>query len=179
METATVAGEAQPEPWLRGTFREIPAVPRALLHALQLTREDAARWCAGLTREELNERPFGLPSVAFHIRHIAGSLDRLLTYAEGRPLGEDQSAALAAEQQPSGTGAEALLAGLASSLDAAWLRIRTLANGDLEQARFVGRRRLPTTLGGLLIHLAEHTQRHSGQVVVTARLLLARREATS
>jgi len=76
------------EPWLRGTESEMPAVARAVLHALQLAEEDFARWCGGLSDEEMNARPAGLASVAFHIRHVARSVDRLLTYAEGRSLNE-------------------------------------------------------------------------------------------
>ena len=72
----------QPEPWLRGTLTDVPAVHRAVLHALELAHEDLNRWCGGLTDEQLNAQHFGLAPVAFHIRHIAGSIDRLLTYAE-------------------------------------------------------------------------------------------------
>ena len=74
------------EPWLRGTLQEIPAVQRAVVHALQLAGEDLQRWCGGLSDEQINARPGGLPPVAFHLRHIARSLDRLLTYAEGKDL---------------------------------------------------------------------------------------------
>src|SRR5580700_9602016 len=83
-----------PEPWLRGTGTELHAVPRAVVHALELAGDDLARWCDGLTEEELNARPAGLAPVAFHLRHIARSIDRLLTYAEGRALEERQLAAL-------------------------------------------------------------------------------------
>jgi hypothetical protein len=69
-----------PEPWLRGTLTEVPAVQRAVLHALELAEEDLKRWCGGLTEEEINFRPSGVPPVAFHLRHVARSLDRLLTY---------------------------------------------------------------------------------------------------
>src|SRR5512141_1597919 len=86
-----------PEPWLRGTLTDVPAVVRAVLHALELVREDAARFCGGLTDAEMNARPFGLAPVAFHLRHIARSVDRLLTYAESRTLSEEQMAALRSE----------------------------------------------------------------------------------
>ena len=83
-----------PEPWLRGTLTETPAVHRAVLHALELAKEDIARWCADLTDEQLNARPAGIAPVAFHLRHIARSVDRLLSYAEGRRLSSAQIAAL-------------------------------------------------------------------------------------
>src|SRR5271156_4138879 len=93
----------EPEPWLRGTLAEVPAVARGVLHALELAREDVARWCETLPFDELEARPFGLPAVAFHLRHIARSLDRLLAYAEGRELSAKQLAALRAEMQPAET----------------------------------------------------------------------------
>src|SRR5262249_8376339 len=87
----------EPEPWLRGTLTNVPPVQRAVLHALELAREDLRRWCATLNDEQLNARPLGLAPIAFHIRHIARSIDRLLTYAEGKPLSEAQLAALRTE----------------------------------------------------------------------------------
>ncbi|HEY8669700.1 MAG TPA: DinB family protein, partial [Terriglobales bacterium] len=73
-----------PEPWLRGTLTDVPPVQRAVLHALEMAKEDLDRWCGELTAEEFNARPAAVAPVAFHIRHIARSLDRLLTYAEGK-----------------------------------------------------------------------------------------------
>ncbi len=84
----------QPEPWLRGALTNISPVPRAVLHALELAKEDLTRWCGHLSGEELNARPAGIAPIAFHIRHIARSVDRLLTYAEGKSLNDEQLAAL-------------------------------------------------------------------------------------
>src|SRR5580692_7275454 len=89
-----------PEPWLRGTLTDVNAVPRAVLHALELAREDLAKWCAPLTDTEFNAQPLGLPSIAFQLRHIARSIDRLLTYAEGNALSAEQLDALRQESQP-------------------------------------------------------------------------------
>ena len=173
------AGKPLPEPWLRGTLTEVQAVVRGVLHALQLAEEDARRWGAALTPEEVHARPAGLPSVAFQLQHIAGSLDRLLTYAEGGMLSAEQLAALGSEQDAAHS-TEALLQAFEAALQRAALRVRALAAEDYEAVRFVGRQRLPTTLGGLLVHLADHTQRHCGQLVTTAKVLLAARgEATS
>src|ERR1700740_874601 len=96
------------EPWLRGTLTEVPAVGRGVLHALELALEDAKKWCAGLSNAQMHARPAGLPSVAFQLRHIAGSLDRLLTYAEGRTLSGEQVQILKAEANPEGTTKELL-----------------------------------------------------------------------
>jgi uncharacterized damage-inducible protein DinB len=173
-ETATKAPRA-PEPWLRGTLSDLPAVVRAVVHALELAREDAERWCGSLTGLEVNLEPAGLPSVAFQLRHIAGSVDRLLTYAEGRELNEEQLAELKRETGPAGALPRTLLGEFADSLERAAARLRAFAGADLETPRFVGRKRLPTTIGGLLVHVAEHTQRHVGQMVTTVKVLKASR----
>ena len=174
MTAQDAPGQRLPEPWLRGTFGEVPAVQRAVIHALELAREDLWRWCAELREEEVNAQPAGLPPVAFHLRHIARSLDRLLTYAEGRQLQPQQLAELAAEHA-SGATIQQLLTELSSALDKSAKRIRGFDATGLEESRTVGRKQLPTTLGGLLVHVADHTQRHTGQAISTVKLLLAQR----
>lgn len=171
MTTATLP---QSEPWLRGTHSELPAVIRAILHAFELAQEDIHHWTADLSDTDLHAAPFGLTPIAFHLRHIPRSLDRLLTYAEGNQLSADQVAAMKRE---SGSGAtrEELFAELDSGLADASRRVRAFAGTNLDQARGVGKRQLPTSIGGLLVHLADHTQRHAGQIVTTAKLLKAMR----
>ncbi|MGB2591535.1 MAG: DinB family protein [Candidatus Acidiferrum sp.] len=161
-----------PEPWLRGTLVDVPAVGRAVLHALELASEDLNRWCGHLSDEQMNRRPAQIAPVAFHLRHIARSLDRLLTYAEGGALNEEQLTALKLELDPPSTRDE-LFAELSSALSSSAVRIRKLAFSDLEAIRIVGKRNLPTTLGGLLVHIADHTQRHVGQAITTAKIMLA------
>lgn len=161
-----------PEPWLRGTLTEVPAVGRGVLHALELALEDAKKWCGDLSDREIHVRPAGLPSVAFQLRHIAGSLDRLLTYAEGRALSEKQLQALKAEATPEGTTKE-LLVELEAAILRGSLRVCALASENPSLPRTVGSKRLPTTLGGLLVHIADHTQRHVGQTITTAKLVSA------
>lgn len=161
-----------PEPWLRGTLTEVPAVARGVLHALELAREDAIKWCTGLSEAQFHVRPAGLPSVAFQLRHIAGSLDRLLTYAEGHSLSSKQLEALQAEASQDGP-VKKVLAELEESISHGSLRIRALASEDPALSRFVGAKRLPSTLGGLLVHIADHTQRHVGQAITTAKLVSA------
>ena len=160
-----------PEPWLRGTLTDIDPIRRQILHALELSAEDAARWLDPLTDAQLLARPSGLAPVAFHLRHIARSLDRLLTYAEGHQLSSDQLAALKTELTE-GTAAEAraeFLAALATSAT----RIRAIHPDRFADPVGVGRQQLPTTVGSLLVHCADHTQRHTGQFVSTAKLLAA------
>jgi len=161
----------QPEPWLRSTHTDIGAVPRAVIHALELAHEDLTTWCGVLTDEELRATPSGLPSVAFQLRHIAGSLDRLLTYAEGAQLTAAQLEALKEEGAP--VPRPQLLEELSFALTDGVTRVRNLGTNPalLEQSRTVGRKNLPSTVGGLLVHVADHTQRHVGQVITTAKLL--------
>ena len=160
----------QPEPWLRGDLREVPAVQRAVLHALALAAEDIEKWCGDLTEEQLNARPAGVAPVAFHLRHIARSLDRLLTYAEGRSLSEEQLNALRAELAPDAKR-EALFAEFSVTLAKSAARVRALDASRLEESRMVGKQQLPSTLGGLLVHVADHTQRHVGQAITTAKIV--------
>ena len=162
------------EPWLRGTHTDVPAAGRAVLHALELAWEDIGKWTEGLTDIEAHARPLGLPSIAFHLRHIARSVDRILTYAEGDQLTPQQLAALKGEQTGAETPAE-LLAEVERSFASAAVRIRSLAGQDLDVFRGVGRKQLPTSAGGALVHVADHTQRHTGQIVTTSRVLTALR----
>jgi uncharacterized damage-inducible protein DinB len=158
------------EPWLRGTQADVPAVARAVLHALQLAEEDLGKWCGKLSDAEMNARPAGAPPVAFHIRHLARSLDRLLTYAEGRSLTEEQISRLQTELDPGATRGD-LFAELNAALVDGAARVRALAGTNLEEPRTVGKERLPTTVGGLLVHVADHTQRHVGQAITIATLV--------
>jgi uncharacterized damage-inducible protein DinB len=162
------------EPWLRGTLRDVPAVPRAVLHALELAREDLWKWCYSLSNAQLNERPGGTASVAFHLRHISRSLDRLLSYAEGKQqLSPEQLEALESEADIDASH-EKVFAELDAALLRSEERVRELPTGDLEVPRAVGKKKAPSTLGGLLVHVAEHTQRHVGQAITTARIVAAR-----
>lgn len=162
---------SQIEPWLRGTLTDVDPIRRAVLHALELAAEDAARWTAGLTEEQLFARPAGIAPIAFHLRHIARSLDRLLTYAEGEQLNEAQLQALKTEMDPD--SAEKVRAEFSGGLARATDLIRAISPEDFAKPRGVGRKQLPTTVGGLLVHCADHTQRHIGQIVTTAKILLA------
>jgi uncharacterized damage-inducible protein DinB len=145
-------------------------VLRAVLHAFELAQEDVHKWTADLSEAELHASPSGLTPIAFHLRHIPGTLDRLLTYAEGHQLSPEQIAAMKTESEP-GPTREELFAAFNRGLAAAASRVRAFAAADLDQPRSVGRKQLPTTVGGLLVHLADHTQRHTGQIITTARLL--------
>lgn len=145
-------------------------VQRAVLHALELAKEDIERWCANLSDEQLNARPYGLAPVAFHLRHIARSLDRLLTYAEGRELSDEQLAALRTELDRGATRDE-LFREMSGGLENSARRVRAFDPAIFQEQRFVGKRKLPTTVAGLLVHVADHTQRHVGQAITTAKIV--------
>jgi uncharacterized damage-inducible protein DinB len=162
------------EPWLRGTYAEVPAVSRAVLHALDLALDDLTKWTEGLTDAEVHAEPLGLTPVAFHLRHIARSADRLLSYAEGNGLSAEQLTLLKSESEGDEPLA-ALLAEVEASFSNAAERVRVLATANFDTLRGIGRKQLPTSIGGALIHVADHTQRHTGQVVTTAKVLRALR----
>lgn len=163
------------EPWLSGTYTEVPAASRAVLHALDLASDDLTKWTEGLSDAEVHAQPLGLNSVSYHLKHIARSVDRILTYAEGGQISAQQLEGLKAENTGSETLAE-MLAEVEVAFTQAAERIRVLSATELETPRGVGRQQLPTSVGGALVHVADHTQRHVGQVVTTAKVMKALRQ---
>lgn len=161
------------EPWMRGTHRDLDPLKRAVVHALELAEEDVERWCGELAEEAIFARPAGLPPVAFHLRHGVRSLDRLLTYAEGRALDERQLALLGSEMAPG--AAAGVLREFREGIATAKVRVCAIEACSYGESRGIGRRRLPTTVAGLLIHCAEHTSRHVGQAVTTVKVSAASR----
>jgi len=143
--------ENLPEAWLRGPIPGVDTLLAPLLHSFQMAREDLAQWTDGLTSRQIWATPNGFGSVGFHLRHIAASTDRLMTYVQGKPLSETQMAALNA------------------AFDNAEAVVRSLDPAQLAEPRAVGRKQLPTTVIGLLFHIAEHTQRHTGQAISAAK----------
>src|SRR3954469_7569819 len=135
--------EQKTEPWLRGSHTDVDAVRRGVIHALELAAEDISVWCKGLSDEELKSRQFGLASVGFHLRHIARSLDRLLTYAESLPLSERQLKLLRSEMDDP-RGREATLMEFAEGIEVAVTRVLAISPGAYGDARVVGRKKLPT-----------------------------------
>lgn len=166
--------KAAVEPWMRGTHGDMPSVLRAVIHALELAHEDVERWCTHLTDEEWNLRVHEMAPAAFHVRHIARSIDRLLTYAEGNQLSAGQLELMKSELEQQAKSNE-ILYEFQIALTGAEKRIRAFADVDLEAPRTLGRKALPTSVGGLLVHVADHTSRHVGQLVMTAKLAIASR----
>lgn len=164
-----------PEPWLRGPVPGIPALLQPVAHALQMSMEDCGKAAADLDTQDLWREPGGAASVGFHLRHLAGSTDRLFTYARGDALTAAQKAALLAERAPGETPPSAtdLLDAWRTTVDRALAQLATTAEDTLLDARGVGRAQLPSTVLGLLFHAAEHASRHTGQVVTTAKVVRA------
>ena len=161
------------EAWLRGPVDGVPALLQPVAHALIQARDEVEALAAELPSERLWDRPGDVASAGFHLQHLSGVLDRLLTYARGHTLTESQLAALAAEGVPDPALTPSLLAGaFRQQVEAALSQLRDTDPGSLVEVRAVGRARVPSTHVGLLVHAAEHTTRHVGQLLVTVRVLL-------
>jgi hypothetical protein len=159
-----------PEPWLRGPVPDLHPALGAVVHSFQQAREDLARFTDGLTYAQIWQGPHGLAPVGFQLRHIAGSVERLTTYLAGGQLNDAQLAAMRSELEPSGNLAE-LLAAVDRAFTESEPIVRAIDPATFADARGIGRKQLPTTVAGLVIHIAEHTQRHVGAAIVTAKLV--------
>ena len=163
----------QPEPWLRGPVAGIPALLQPAAHAFIMAREDATAAASALDVAELWTRPGGAGSVGFHLMHLSGATDRLLTYARGEGLSDDQRRALSAEEDrgDSRPPLDRLLADWHVTVDRALAQLAATPESALLDPRFVGRMQLPSNVLGLLFHAAEHASRHTGQLVTTAKIV--------
>ena len=162
----------QPEVWLRGPLPDYLDELQPVAHSLLQVREEIAD-VAALPPEDLWARPGGAASIGFHLRHLTGSLDRLLTYARGDNLNAAQRAALSEEGRDGRPEerAETLVQAAHGAIDRALAHVRTTPLCTLDEARRVGHAGLPSTVLGLLFHAAEHAQRHSAQIITTAKIL--------
>ena len=163
----------QPEAWLRGPVEGFEPLLMPAVHALMQAREDIEGLAASVPAEHVWQRPGGAASIGFHVRHLAGALGRLLTYARGERLSDAQKTAARSEGEP-GRPAQSLgeVAECAySSIERALDQLRATSREDLLVPRKVGRAGLPSTTLGLIFHAAEHCTRHAGQAISTAKIL--------
>ncbi len=162
-----------PEHWLRGPVAGVPALLQPVAQALLQSRDEIANAAEGLTPAQLWARPGGAASAGFHLKHLAGSLDRLLTYARGEGLSDDQRNYLASEGEPGDPPADAstLVAHATDAVTRALEQVRATPEHSLLHPRSVGRQGLPSNVLGLLFHAAEHTTRHTGQFVTTTMVV--------
>ena len=163
-----------PEVWLRGPLPEVPAYLQPVAHALLQAKEEVTEMMAGFPEQLLWIQPEGLASVGFHLQHLTGVLDRLFTYAKGEQLTEEQLQALRAEgvSMPAITTAQ-LIQRFHAQIDQSISQLRQTPESVLTSFRGVGRKQLPSTVLGLLMHAAEHTMRHAGQLLVTIKFVQA------
>lgn len=161
----------QPEPWLRGSIEGVHPLAMPVFFSFAQVREDLAFHTAGLSREQVWRNLAGV-SLGFHLKHIAGSVDRLTTYITGCQLNETQLRALKSEHEPD-ADLDELLGLITDSLASSEAVLRGIDPEEIYDVRTVGRRNLPSTVLGLLVHLSEHTQRHLGQAIILAKLLRA------
>jgi uncharacterized damage-inducible protein DinB len=171
--TSDVPRRSDPEPWLRGPLPGIPPLLQPAAHALVMAREDVDAALTGLTADQVWLEPGGIASLGFHVAHLAGSTDRLLTYARGESLTEAQRAALARERTLTEhrPAPQSLLMAWHEVVAAALRQLSLTPEATLLQPRLVGRARLPSSVLGLLFHAAEHASRHTGQIVTTSKLV--------
>jgi uncharacterized damage-inducible protein DinB len=165
---------ANTEWWQRGPVEGVPALLQPVAHILLQVRESVNELTANLTESEWNTRPANVASSAFHVRHITGVIDRLFTYARGDGLSPEQFAAIRSEgDHLSAADVAAVLDALSARVGSALAELRTIDPSTLGDFRAVGRAKLPSTVIGCLVHGAEHSMRHVGQLSVTTRIVRA------
>ncbi|WP_353195461.1 DinB family protein [Parapedobacter defluvii] len=167
-----MAEERQLEVWMRGPISGVPALLQPVAHALLQVKEEVAVYMEDFDNRYLWQRPGGRAAVGFHLQHMDGVIERMFTYANNQALSEAQFARLRAEgmEMPEISGAGLVIA-LQERVDWAIGQLKQTDENQLTHPRYLGRKRIPTTLIGLLFHAAEHTQRHLGQLFVTLKLV--------
>jgi uncharacterized damage-inducible protein DinB len=160
------------EVWMRGPIEGVPALLQPVAHALLQVEEDVLKYTAQLSSGQLWTKPGGNASIGFHLQHIRGVIDRMFTYAENKSLSDEQFDDLHKEGiENSDVSVTALVENLHRQIQQSVQKLALIDPETLTEVRFLGRKRIPTTLIGLLFHAAEHAQRHVGQLLVTARCI--------
>lgn len=162
-------------PWLRGPVPDVIPMLQPVAHSLIDCREDVETRLIGVSVERIWTKPGDAASIGFHVRHAIGSIDRLFTYARGQELSAEQLNSLKNEGVR-GTGgpetAEELIGAFQQAIERAMQQVRATEDADLLTFRAVGRGKLPSTVIGILVHAAEHTQRHIGQMSTTLKIVV-------
>ena len=167
-----MAAEQQAEFWLSGPIPGILPVLQPVAHAILQARREVQVAIREFPEHLLFEQPSGVASVAFHLQHIAGVAERLFTYARGEELSPEQLNSLQNEGKKDDKILLAELLGrLEEQVDKAIAQLKAIKEESVFEERLVGRKRIPSNVLGLLFHAAEHIQRHTGQLLVTARVL--------
>jgi uncharacterized damage-inducible protein DinB len=163
------------EYWLRGPVVGVSALLQPVAHTLLQARDEVTSAMQNFPDKKLWGKPAGLASVGFHLQHLRGVLDRLFTYAKSESLTQQQLEALANEGKPypGNMTVQELLAAFHLQVEISLEQLKHTDETTLATARGVGRVKLPSTVLGLLFHAAEHTMRHTGQLMVTASVIVA------
>ena len=163
------------EVWQRGPLKEIPALLQPIAHALLQAEEELEEMMNNFSDELLWQRPANVASPGFHLQHLSGVLDRVFTYARNEPLTDFQLKQLhdedVAPQQ--NVSVKSLLERFKRQIKSSIIQLQNTEENTLKEFRGVGRKQLPSTVIGLLVHAAEHTMRHVGQLSVTVKILKA------
>ncbi|MEB2775210.1 DinB family protein [Algoriphagus sp. D3-2-R+10] len=167
--------KSQPEVWLRGPIPGYPPKLQPVVHAILQAQEDIHKLMRDFPTDLLWERPAGMASPGFHLQHISGVIDRMITYAKAETLDQLQFEYLKKEGLANTSlTTEILVANLDNQISEFLDFLYAIDVNTLQDFRGVGRAQLPSTVGGLLFHAAEHCQRHFGQLLVTVKILIAR-----
>ena len=160
------------EAWLKGPIEGVPSLLQPVAHALTQANAEIHAMMEKLPAGKLWDQPAGVASPGFHLQHIPGVLDRLFSYSQGLPVSNTQLKYLSEEGlENRGITKEVLLEKLTAQINLAIGHLKTLDPATLTESRMVGRKKLPSTVMGLLFHAAEHTMRHTGQLLVTVKVL--------
>ncbi len=176
IDSRKMSTNKQPEPWLRGPLPGISPLVANLFYSFEQAREELGEVLNGLSLEEIWTRPHDLAPVGFHVRHMGGATERLGSYLKGDGLTAEQLADLKREGEAGATGAE-LIEELRKRQKDLERYVSAMKPGEFEEPREVGRAKLPSTAIGLIVHIAEHSQRHLGQAITTAKLVTRMRES--
>ena len=155
------------EKWQTGPVPGFDPMLMPVVHSLLQVKAEIDDLLTRVTEEHVWARPGGAASIGFHLLHIGGSSARLLTYARGERLSPEQLADARSEATLT-LPKENLAARVHAALDAALEQVRQTPASTLLEPRAVGRAGLPSTVIGLLFHVAEHATRHAGQALTTA-----------
>ena len=161
---------------MRGPIEGIPPLLMPVAHALIQARDELERMTSQIPPEHVWVRPGGAASIGFHVKHLGGALDRLFTYARGERLSDAQKEVFRTEGDPGDPPAALadLIKAASAQIDRALDQLRHTSDGQLLEHRGVGRAQLPSNVFGLLFHAAEHSTRHTGQLITTAKILTNR-----
>jgi uncharacterized damage-inducible protein DinB len=160
------------EVWMRGPIAGLIPLLQPVAHAILQAREEVNIMLIDFPDELIWEKPYGVASVAFHLQHLSGVLDRLFTYSNNQILNEDQLELLALESDETQfLNIKSLLTRFNNQVNKALTQLKNIEEKTLLEPRGIGRKQIPTNQLGLLFHAAEHTQRHVGQLLVTVKSL--------